>query len=83
MNSDFLLRFLLWSLALNYSILLIWFVAFVSARNQLRALHGCWFRLSDSAFDAIHYGGMAAYKIGIFLFNLVPLLALHFLGSGS
>ena len=83
MNPDFLFRFLLCSLAINYAILLIWFVVFVAARNWLRALHGRWFRLSDAAFDAIHYGGMAVYKIGILLFNLVPLLALYFVGSGS
>ena len=83
MNPDFLFRFLLCSLAINYAILLIWFVVFVTARNGLRALHGRWFRLSDPAFDAIHYGGMAVYKIGILLFNLVPLLALYFVGSGS
>ena len=83
MNPDFLFRFLLCSLAINYGILLIWFVVFVTARNGLRALHGRWFRLSDPAFDAIHYGGMAVYKIGILLFNLVPLLALYLVGSGS
>ena len=83
MNSDFLFRFLLCSLAINYAILLTWFVAFLAARNWLRALHGRWFRLSEPAFDAIHYGGMAVYKIGILLFNLVPLLALYFVGSGS
>ena len=83
MHSDFLFRVLLWSLGINYAILLIWFVVFVAARNWLRALHGRWFRISDEAFDAIHYGGMAAYKIGIFLFNLVPLLALYFVSSGS
>ena len=83
MNSDFLCRFLLWSLAINYAILMTWFVVFVAARNWLRALHGRWFRLTDTTFDAIHYGGMAVYKIGILLFNLVPLLALYFVGSGS
>ena len=83
MNPDFLFRFLLCSLAINYAILLIWFVVFVTARKGLRALHGRWFHLTDEAFDAVHYGGMAAYKIGIFLFNLVPLLALYFVGSGS
>ena len=83
MNSDFLCLFLLWSLAINYAILMTWFVVFVTARTWLRALHGRWFQLSDTAFDAIHYGGMAVYKIGILLFNLVPLLALYFVGSGS
>ena len=83
MDSDFLCRFLLWSLAFNYAVLLAWFLAFVTARDALRRLHGRWFALPDASFDAIHYGGMAAYKIGILLFNLVPLLALYFVGSGS
>ena len=83
MDSDFLCRFLLWSLAFNYAVLLVWFLAFVTARDALRRLHGRWFALPDASFDAIHYGGMAAYKIGILLFNLVPLLALYFVGSGS
>ncbi|PWK81540.1 DUF6868 family protein [Fulvimonas soli] len=76
MNSDLPFRFLAWSLAANYLILLVWFLAFAFARNGLRRLHGRWFGLSDDTFDAIHYGGMAVYKIGILLFNLVPLVAL-------
>ena len=40
MNPDFLCRFLLWSLGINYAILLTWFVVFVAARNWLRARIG-------------------------------------------
>jgi len=83
MNSDFLCRFLWWSLALNYLVLFTWFFAFAFAHRWLRNLHGKWFQMSDSTFDAIHYGGMAAYKIGILLFNLAPLVALYFTRSGS
>jgi hypothetical protein len=28
------------------------------------------------SIDALHYGSMAVYKIGILLLNLVPLVAL-------
>ena len=38
--------------------------------------HGRWFQLSMDHFDALHYGGMALFKIGILLFNLVPYIAL-------
>lgn len=76
MDSDFPCRFLLWSLAFNYAVLLAWFLAFVAARGALRRLHGRWFALPDATFDAIHYAGMAACKIGILLFNLAPLVAL-------
>lgn len=78
-----LCRFLLWSLAVNYAVLLTWFLAFVFAKGWMRKLHGKWFNLSDSSFDAIHYGGMAIYKIGILLFNLTPLIALFLLRNGS
>lgn len=76
MNLDFLCRFLLWSLAINYAILLTWFFAFVFARDWMQQIHGRWFRLTDSTFDTVHYSGMAAYKLAIFIFNLAPLLAL-------
>ena len=50
-------------------------------RDWVKRLHSRWFQLSDSTFDAVHYGGMALYKIGIFLFNLVPLIAIYLIGK--
>ncbi len=67
---------LLCSLGLNYAILLIWFGAFVWAHDALYRLHARWFRLPVETFDAIHYGAMAVYKVGVILLNLVPLAAL-------
>lgn len=72
--------FLLWSTIVNYLVLLLWFGVFVLARGWMYRLHSRWFRLSEERFDTIHYAGMAAYKIGILLFNLVPFLALVILG---
>ena len=43
-------------------------------------LHGRWFQLSVQQFDALHYAGMAMFKIGILLFNLVPYIALRIVG---
>ncbi|MDR2710908.1 MAG: hypothetical protein LBB65_06240 [Burkholderiales bacterium] len=83
MTPEILSRFLLWSLAFNYAILFIWFFAFIFARDWLRRIHGKWFHLSESAFDAIHYGGMAIYKIGILLFNLAPFVALCIIRHGG
>ncbi|MDR2296870.1 MAG: hypothetical protein LBE30_00800 [Comamonas sp.] len=76
MTLDFLRRVLLVSLLFNYAVLLAWFLTFTCARSWMQSLHGRWFRLSDSGFDALHYGGMTLYKIGILLFNLAPLIAL-------
>jgi hypothetical protein len=46
-------------------------------------LHGRWFRLSEEHFDAIHYAGMAVYKIGVLLFNLAPYFALVIIGHSA
>jgi len=80
MNHDPVSEFLLWSLAINYGILLVWLAALTWFREPIRRLHGRWFSLSDQVFDAIHYGAMAAYKLAIFIFNLTPLLAIQLLG---
>ncbi|MCL4525250.1 MAG: hypothetical protein M1492_01915 [Gammaproteobacteria bacterium] len=69
---------LLWSLGINYALLLIWAGAFIWAHDWMYRLHSRWFKLSSETFDAVHYAGMAVYKIGILLLNLVPLLALYF-----
>lgn len=43
----------------------------------MRRLHGRYFRMSTEPFDRIHYAGMALFKIGIILVNLVPYIALR------
>ena len=76
MNVTLLKDLLLWSVAINYAILILWFGVFRLAHDWLFRLHRRWFKLSGETFDALTYGGIALYKIGIMLFNLVPLLAL-------
>jgi hypothetical protein len=66
---------LIWSLVFNYVILLVWFAALTLAHERIYRLHTRWFALSRETFDAIHYGGMAIYKIGVLLLNLAPLVA--------
>jgi len=68
---------LLWCVGLNYAVLFIWFAVFVFANDWMFRMQGRWFKLSVETFDAIHYSGLAVYKIGIICFNLVPLVALY------
>ena len=80
MSAEFTRHFLLWSTVINYGILLVWFCAFVLLHDWMRHLHGRWFCLSNEQFDTVHYAGMAVYKIGVLLFNLVPFLVVSILG---
>lgn len=78
MSLSELKQFLLWSTLINYGILLVWFAAFVTAHDALYRLHSRWFKISVDSFDKIHYAGMAVYKIGVMLVNLVPLMVFYF-----
>lgn len=76
MSVGALQSFLLYSLAVNYAILLLWFGAFALGHDALYRLHSRWFKLTIETFDVVHYSAMAAFKLGIMLLNLSPLLAL-------
>ena len=66
-----------WCAVINIGLLLWWFLMFALAHDFVYRLHGKWFKLTVERFDAIHYAGMAFFKIGIFLLNIVPYLALR------
>ena len=71
---------LLWCFVINMGLLVWWFMFLVFAHDWVYRYHGKWFKLSVEKFDAIHYAGMAFFKIGIFVFNIVPYCALHIAG---
>jgi len=79
MNIHHALHFLIWCTLANYVILILWFGVFVFAHEWLYRMHSRWFKIPVETFDTIHYAGISIYKIGIILFNLVPLIALHFI----
>jgi hypothetical protein len=68
---------LLWGAVINYGVLFVWFLFFLLTHDCMYRLHGRWFHLSVEQFDTLHSAGMAIFKVGILLFNLVPYVALH------
>ena len=77
MTVNELKAFLLWSTAINYGVLFLWFGVFVVAHDWLYRMHTRWFKLSVETFDALNYVGVSIYKIGVVLINLVPLIVLY------
>jgi len=67
---------LLFSALIHIGLLLWWILFFIFARDLIYRMHTRWFKLSHERFDAIHYAGMAFYKICIFVFTIVPYFAL-------
>ena len=66
-----------WCTIINWGILLLWVIFLRLGHDFTYNMHSKWVRVPAEEFDVIHYKGMAHYKIGITLFNLVPYLALR------
>ncbi len=71
---------LAWCTLINWGILLWWFLFFTFAHDLMYRIHSKWFNIPVEKFDAIHYAGIAFFKILVFMFNLVPYLALRIVG---
>jgi len=77
MTVDILLGVLGWSAVINFGLLLWWFLWFVCAHDFIYDMHRKWFEIPVEKFDAIHYAGIACYKLSIIVFNVAPYLALR------
>jgi hypothetical protein len=77
MNTETLRNFLLWCTIINYGILLLWFALYIALRGSLFRMLGKWFDLSDERINVLMFQGMTVYKVGVFIFNLAPLVALY------
>tara|TARA_R110002072_G_scaffold118775_1_gene251256 strand:- start:5497 stop:5739 length:243 start_codon:yes stop_codon:yes gene_type:complete len=77
MSIELLIKFLGWSAIINLGLLMWWASFIIFAHDWVYRMHGKWFNLSYEQFDAIHYAGIAFYKLSIILFNVAPYLALR------
>ncbi|MEM7147169.1 MAG: DUF6868 family protein [Verrucomicrobiota bacterium] len=69
-----------WCAIINIAFLFFWFLMFACCRDWIYSMHNRWFKMPKETFNAIHYAGIATYKIAIFLLNLVPYIALRIVG---
>ena len=68
---------LLWCSVINFAILLLWAALAILGRDWLYRFSGRFYRLSTEQFELINVAGMTFYEVGIFLFNVVPCIALY------
>ncbi len=78
-DTDFVREWLICCAILHLLVLGYWFAMFRWRHDWLYRLHSRWFALSPERFDALHYAGMALYKILLLVFFVVPALALALL----
>jgi hypothetical protein len=80
MTIEILRSFFGWCAVINMGLLLWWALVLWLAHDFVYRVHGRWYKLPAERFDAIHYTGMLYFKIGIFMFNIVPYCALRIVG---
>ena len=76
MDMHTLRNFFLWCTLINAGLLVVGALAFLPLRDMIYRIHGKFFPMSRETFNAVFYALIGAYKIVIFVFNLVPWLVL-------
>lgn len=69
-----------WCILIHIGVMLTWTLVFVFGRGWLYRLHGPLFPMPEEKFNAIHYAGLAGYKLAVLVFNFVPWIVLHIVG---
>ncbi len=69
-----------WSGVLSLGMLLFWWLFFVLGHDLMYRMHGRWFKQSVETFDTVHYAGIVFFKVCIFVFIIVPYLAMRIVG---
>jgi hypothetical protein len=67
---------LLWSAIINYVFLALWGLLYLFARGLMYRISR-WWRLTPEQFDAFQFGGILLYKMGIWMFFIIPCIALY------
>ena len=65
-----------WASVINVCILIIASISVMLMRNAMISLHGKMFGLDSADLSRAYFLYIAQYKIAIFVFNLVPYIAL-------
>ena len=80
MELEAIRAFFAWCSVINIALLLWWAIFLLFAHDWTYRMHSKWFKISAEQFDAIHYAAMAAFKLGVLIFNLIPYFALRIIG---
>ena len=64
-----------WSSVINVGLIILSFVLLASMRPFIYRMHSKLFPVSEQQFNVVVYSFLGVYKIFIFVFNIVPYIA--------
>lgn len=76
MSIEQLTQFFGWCSAINFGVLIVTSIALVLLKSSVSKIHSRMVGVPESDLPALYFQYLAFYKIAIFVFNLVPYIAL-------
>jgi hypothetical protein len=80
MDIQILTKFFMWCTIVNVSLLTFSFLLWMFAADFIYRLHGRWFPMQRETFNVVFYSFLGAYKILVYVFNIVPWIVLLIVG---
>lgn len=80
MDIETLTAFFMWCMILNVALLVLSSLICVCAGDWVYRIHSKWFSISRETFNVVIYSFIALYKVLIFVFILIPYIALLIVG---
>ncbi len=72
--------FFLWCTLVNAGLLLLSFLVTALAGGWVYRVHTRWYPMPRETFNVVIYSFLGVFKILVFVFNLVPYIALGLVG---
>jgi hypothetical protein len=80
MDIAVLRTFFMWCTILNVGLVCLSFLICAFSGDWVYQMHSRWFPMPRETFNVVIYSFLGVYKIAVFVFNLVPYLALLIVG---
>lgn len=72
--------FFMWCTILNAGLLLLTFLILALAGDWVYRMHSRWFPMPRETFNVVIYSFLGVMKLFVWVFNLIPFLALVIIG---
>ena len=76
MSTESLIQFFGWCTVINLAMLLLATLVLVPMRASISGIHAKMFGLQEAEMSRAYVQYLSQYKVAIFIFNLVPYIAL-------
>jgi len=83
MDIKLITKFFIWCTIINVALLSLSTAICISSPELFYNTHGKWFAIPNETINVILYSWLGLYELFIYIFNVVPLVALLIIGENK